>query len=202
MNTSKRLSPGRQKLTRDEVASHQRDRILEALESVMGEQGYAHTSVADIIKHAGVSRQTFYELFASKEDCFLAGYARRQDTMLAGMSEVSQAAASPMDALSAQLRTYLSVLAADPKASKLYLIGVYAAGPDAMRRRLVLQQQFVAGVVAVLGVTSESDVFACRAFVAATSSAVTQVLLDDGDGDAVRALYDPLFGLAQRLMPQ
>ena len=75
MNNSKRLRPGRHQLSRDEVRSHQRERIFGALEAVMATQGYSSTSVADIIKSAGVSRQTFYELFTSKQDCFLASYA-------------------------------------------------------------------------------------------------------------------------------
>ena len=30
--------------------------------------------MVDVIEVAGVSRKTFYELFSSKEDCFLATY--------------------------------------------------------------------------------------------------------------------------------
>ena len=41
---------------------------------VVAERGYPETRVVDVIGVAGVSRKTFYELFASKEDCFLAAY--------------------------------------------------------------------------------------------------------------------------------
>src|SRR5262249_57041077 len=40
----------------------------------VGERGCPETRVVDVIEVAGVSRKTFYELFASKEDCFLAAY--------------------------------------------------------------------------------------------------------------------------------
>lgn len=199
MNTSKRLSPGRHKLTRDEIAAHQRDRILEALEAVMGDKGYPDTSVADIIKRARVSRLTFYELFDSKQNCFLAGYSRRQVTMLGEMATSTDPQLPPFERFAAQLRTYLDVLAANPKVSRLYLVGAYMAGPDVMRRRIELQKQFVEGVVAVLELTSESERFACTAFVAATSAMVTNTLIE-GDGDAVLGLYDPLLRLAEHLL--
>ena len=41
---------------------------------VVSERGYPETRVVDVIGVAGVSRKTFYELFDSKEDCFLAAY--------------------------------------------------------------------------------------------------------------------------------
>ncbi|HYO03561.1 MAG TPA: hypothetical protein VET27_17490 [Mycobacterium sp.] len=53
MNVSKRLRPGRHQLSRDEVQTHQRERIFLALETEMSAKGYADTSVADVIKSAG-----------------------------------------------------------------------------------------------------------------------------------------------------
>ncbi len=38
-------------------------------------RGYAEATVAEVIAHAGVSRTTFYEHFAGKEECFLATFA-------------------------------------------------------------------------------------------------------------------------------
>jgi AcrR family transcriptional regulator len=37
-------------------------------------RGYAEATVAETIAHAGVSRSTFYEHFAGKEECFLAAF--------------------------------------------------------------------------------------------------------------------------------
>ena len=39
---------------------------------VMAEKGYVATTVADVLRAAKVSRETFYEQFESKEDCFAA----------------------------------------------------------------------------------------------------------------------------------
>jgi AcrR family transcriptional regulator len=168
----------------------------------MARQGYSQTSVTDIIKGAGVSRQTFYELFASKEDCFLASYARRQGVVLGEvLGEVlgAETAAPPMQRFATLLRAYLTVMAADPALSRLYLIGVYAAGPQAIAKRLELQQQFVDGVAAVFGARTEQDRFTCRAIVATISTLVTNALLQD-DSRAVLDLHEPIVRVAEQLM--
>jgi TetR/AcrR family transcriptional regulator len=195
---SKRLRPGRQHLSRDEVRSHQRERIFEGLESAMGAKGYGDTSVADIIKIAAVSRQTFYELFTSKQDCFLASYGRRQDAVIEAMQE-APTEGPPIWRFGALLRNYLSVMSADPGLSRLYLIGVYTAGPEAMAKRLELQQQFVDGVATIFGARSDQDLFMCRALVASISTMVTNALIDD-EPQAVLDLYDPLVEMAKRLL--
>ena len=69
------LPRGRHGLSREEVARVQRDRILDALADAMAESGYVATTVGDVIKRAGVSRETFYQQFSSKRDCFDAALA-------------------------------------------------------------------------------------------------------------------------------
>ncbi|OMC31686.1 TetR family transcriptional regulator [Mycobacterium sp. GA-1841] len=49
-----------------------RSRLLNALIESIIEVGYQNTTVADIVRRAKTSRRTFYEQFASREDCFVA----------------------------------------------------------------------------------------------------------------------------------
>src|SRR5262249_49664221 len=46
-------------------------RLFDGLASSIGERGYRATTVADIVRHARTSKRTFYDQFASKEECFL-----------------------------------------------------------------------------------------------------------------------------------
>lgn len=46
-------------------------RLLDGLAASIGERGYRASTVADIVRHARTSKRTFYDQFASKEDCFL-----------------------------------------------------------------------------------------------------------------------------------
>jgi AcrR family transcriptional regulator len=52
--------------------SNFRQRLLDALEQSIAEDGYPHTTVADIVRRARTSRRTFYEHFDSREACFVA----------------------------------------------------------------------------------------------------------------------------------
>ena len=54
--------------------SNQRERIIDSIVHVCATKGYPTVTVEDITSYAGVSRRTFYDLFADKEQCFLAAY--------------------------------------------------------------------------------------------------------------------------------
>src|SRR5262245_64584126 len=69
-----RLPPGRHGLPREFVARNQRERLIAGLAEAVAENGYAGTTIAHITRHAAVSRRTFYEHFASKDECFVAAY--------------------------------------------------------------------------------------------------------------------------------
>ncbi|HXB65384.1 MAG TPA: TetR/AcrR family transcriptional regulator [Solirubrobacteraceae bacterium] len=61
--------PGRQR-----VIEIQRARILAAMTELVRERGVSRISVAHIVARSGVSRRTFYELFADREACLLAAF--------------------------------------------------------------------------------------------------------------------------------
>lgn len=49
-----------------------RQRLLAGMAAAIRECGFRDSTVADIVRHAHTSRRTFYEHFASKQDCFIA----------------------------------------------------------------------------------------------------------------------------------
>lgn len=187
-----RLPRGRHGLSRVEVRSTQRQRIIAATAAAMAERGYAATPVAEILRRAGVSRETFYEQFASKQECFAAAHeaalARLDDTMRPLLGEHG----APIVRFDAMLGRYLDAVAADPALFRLFLIESYAAGPEVARRRAVALQQ----VVDVLHRLFRKDLdrFACEALMAAVITMVT-MRLAAGDVAAVRGLRRPLVEL-------
>ena len=54
--------------------STQRERLIAGMIAAAHRHGYAGANVAHVIAEAGVSRPTFYEYFADKDDCFLAAH--------------------------------------------------------------------------------------------------------------------------------
>jgi AcrR family transcriptional regulator len=125
---------GRHGLPPEVVARSQRDRLLEAAMRTVAEKGYAATTVADLTKRAGISRTTFYELFADKEACFLAAYDNAVDVLVRRISVAYEAEERWPDRARAGLATLLEALAAEPELARLALVDVAAAGPAAQRR--------------------------------------------------------------------
>ncbi len=58
--------------SRAQVSEMQRSRLLAAAVRTVDELGYAGASVAHVTQRARVSRRTFYELFANREECVAA----------------------------------------------------------------------------------------------------------------------------------
>jgi AcrR family transcriptional regulator/DNA-binding MarR family transcriptional regulator len=58
--------------SRAQVSEMQRSRLLAAAVRTVDERGYAGATVAPITQRARVSRRTFYELFANREECVAA----------------------------------------------------------------------------------------------------------------------------------
>jgi AcrR family transcriptional regulator len=128
---------------RDDVAQGQRARLLAAIAHVVGERGYAATTVADVVKEAGVSRTTFYEHFAGKEACFVEAYRHGMEVLDA---EVARAVKSAPEGWRAQLRAgiraYLGVLEADPETARTYMLEIHHAGEAALAERTASMRRF------------------------------------------------------------
>ncbi|MGW4118412.1 TetR/AcrR family transcriptional regulator [Nocardia sp. NPDC004711] len=199
-SATRQLPRGRHGLPRETVVAAQRDRILLALAEAMAENGYVGTPVAAVIKRAGVSRETFYEQFRSKEDCFEAAYERAAELMLTG---ILTATGSEFDGetrterIERVLGAYLDALAGQPAYARVFLVEVYAVGPEAIARRTQLQETFVAMVADVLGADTDEQRFACQTLVAALSAMVT-ARVAVGDLDGLRELREPLLDLVRR----
>jgi AcrR family transcriptional regulator len=195
-----RLPRGRHNLSRSTVASAQRARMLRAMAEVVTERGYVDTPVAAIIERAGVSRETFYQQFSSKQDCFVAALEEAIGALAASLDAVLEATTgSPRERYDALLASYLDSLVARPALARLFLIETYAAGVEAMRRRLELQQQFVDAIARIFGARSAQERFAAEALVATTVSAVTARFIS-GDVHGLAALRPKLLALADSIL--
>jgi AcrR family transcriptional regulator len=137
------LPRGRHAAPREVVWESQRDRMLAAMATAVGERGYAKVAVADVISRAGVSRKTFYEQFDNKLGCFLAAYDAGVELILAAIDEaIAQAGPDPVAIATAGTRRYLETLAANPAFARTFLVEVLAAGPEALDRRTKVHERF------------------------------------------------------------
>jgi AcrR family transcriptional regulator len=192
------LPRGRHGLSRAEVVASQRDRIFRAMAQVMAEKGYVATTVADVLRAAKVSRETFYEQFDSKEDCFSSAHLAAVQVVMASAAPQPAIDGTPIERFERGLKTLLDAIADHPEQSRLFMIEVYAAGPQALERRAELQKQWAGLLDRAFGRRTAADRFANEAIVAATSSMIT-TRLAAGDIKGIRALRRPIVELARRL---
>jgi AcrR family transcriptional regulator len=128
------LPAGRHGFSREQVAHHQRERLIAGLAEAVAEKGYAAVTLTDIVKGAKVSRRVFYANFESKEQCFLAAF----EIVVAHLRELIAEAVEgvdewPRQALAAT-RAVLSFLASEPDLARLCLVESRVAGPAVTAR--------------------------------------------------------------------
>jgi AcrR family transcriptional regulator len=193
------LPRGRHAAPRSVVSASQRERLLAAMAAAVAAKGYANVAVADVIERAGVSRKTFYEHFANKEDCFLAAYDAGIGALLESIDQAINAAAPDwLAATSAGTLTYLEALAANPDFARTFLVEVLAAGPAALERRAEVHQRFADQLAATIraarrdlpGLPELPD-YVFRACVGAINELVTEQLLSYG-ADTLPDLLTPI----------
>jgi|SRR5881394_123666 len=128
------LPAGRHGYSREQVAHHQRERLIAGLAAAVAEKGYAAVTLTDIVKEAKVSRRVFYANFGGKEQCFLAAF----EVVVGHLRELVAEAVEPVDGWPqraiAATRTTLEFLAAEPDLARLCLLESRGAGPAVAAR--------------------------------------------------------------------
>jgi AcrR family transcriptional regulator len=185
------LPRGRHSLSREQVADAQRLRLAVALAEAMVDHGYVGTPVAAILRGAGVSRETFYQLYEDKLACFLDALDLAGAVLLSQLATAIDAPGEPYERAERGITRYLATIGEYPAFARLYLVEVHAAGPEAARRRADLQATVVDALADLFGARSRATRFACQAYVAAIASLVT-VPIATGDLGAVASLRRPL----------
>ena len=119
-----------------------RERLLRGLAASIKKRGYRDTKVADIVAHARTSRRTFYEVFETKDDCFLA--------LLHEMNQQVQdqitAAMDPRDPWVDQVRAgvtaWVGSIAAEPELGVAWIRDLPSLGDRAVTAQRVAMRSF------------------------------------------------------------
>ena len=138
-----RPPPGRQPLSREFIVRHQRARIIAALAEESADKGYRRVTVADIVRRAGIARNTFYENFSSKEDAFLATQKYAVDEALRRVVEAAEEVESWPARVRAGLASFLNSVATEPALARTCFVEALSAGPAAVARYEESLQEFV-----------------------------------------------------------
>ncbi len=125
----------------------QRERLLRAAALEFAERGYAGSSSESISRRAAMSKATFYEHFANKEECMLALFDLATQVVQDAMAHAARNAPSDAEQrIMAGTRAFLAALSEHPEFAQTLLVEIIGAGPRAAARRDQLMQAF-AGVL-------------------------------------------------------
>ncbi|HET9162809.1 MAG TPA: TetR/AcrR family transcriptional regulator [Solirubrobacterales bacterium] len=181
----------------------QRERILDAVELLVSEQGIAGTAIEAIVKQAGVSSVTFYEYFEGKEECFLAAYDRAVDAATGALAKA--AAGDPAagglswsEQIATGLRTLTGLIAAWPERAHLCLVEAQTGGPELALRFETTLDRVAAKLREGRALrTAPADLPATHE--EATAGALAWLLrerLEAGDAEGLEKLYPELIDIA------
>jgi AcrR family transcriptional regulator/DNA-binding MarR family transcriptional regulator len=141
-----RLRPGPSGLPRVQVTEIQRSRMLTAAMEAVEEVGYPRMTVAEVIGRAKVSRKTFYDVFADREDCFLAAFD--QAVAHGRMLVVEAYAREPgwREGIRAGLERLLILLDDEPAIAKVCVVEALGAGPRVLEHRAAVLDEAAAAI--------------------------------------------------------
>ncbi|HET9103014.1 MAG TPA: TetR/AcrR family transcriptional regulator [Solirubrobacteraceae bacterium] len=125
----------------------QRERLLRAAALEFARNGFAGTSSESISRRAGMSKATFYEHFANKEECMLALFDLASGVVTESMVAAAQGARSDArERMRAGVRAFVGALSEHPEFAQTLLVEIIGAGPMAAQKR----DEMLAGFAAVL----------------------------------------------------
>jgi AcrR family transcriptional regulator len=180
-----------------QVAEIQRRRMLTAAVDAVESVGYAHMTVAEVISRARVSRKTFYDVFADREDCFLAAFEQALDQGQARVKAANQLEGGWRESVRAALAALLSAMDEEPGLTKLCVVEAQAAGPKVLERRAQVFAELARAVDAgreAPAATGDPSEVTAEGVVGAVFTVIhTRVL--EPDGRPLLELLGPLMGL-------
>jgi AcrR family transcriptional regulator len=129
------IQGGHHGLSRDEVESSQRGRIVGAMIRLVGAKPFSDVGVAELVAAAGVSRKTFYQQFHNKEEVFAEAYDQALGGLLGVMNDAAEASQGRRDRLAVRVTALLTILSRDEAVGRVCFVEAPAAGELALERR-------------------------------------------------------------------
>jgi AcrR family transcriptional regulator/predicted transcriptional regulator len=126
----------------------QRDRLVATMGELTAELGLAAVGVHHVCQRAGVSRRTYYEIYADRDGCVVDMHEEAFGRLMGHLSEVvADAGAVWEDRAVAVTQALLGAWDADRVLAQVCLVSSVSGNPEALElRRLAMQQ--IAGLLA------------------------------------------------------
>jgi AcrR family transcriptional regulator len=120
-----------------------RSRLLAGLAAALEQHHLSEIYTDDIAREASVSKRTFYEHFANKQECFLALYRENSARILQALKDaVDQPELSLMERIERGTQAYLAVMQGQAPLMKRLYVDILALGAEGMQAKRHVVQQF------------------------------------------------------------
>jgi AcrR family transcriptional regulator len=137
-----RLPRGRHQLTAEEVTSNQRQRLIAAMAHSVAVRGYAATTVERVLEASGVSRGTFYEIFANRHECLLAAHDAALECLTSRVSAACRGDRNWGKKVRAAIYASVDFAEQKPDQARLLTLDALAADSQASGRGLAAIDRF------------------------------------------------------------
>lgn len=202
---------------RGQVSEMQRARLLNATVPMVDELGWSGVTVADIASRARVSRRTFYDLFADREECLLAVLNDTVEHLEHDLTQASLEKASWVERVRNGLWGILCFLDRDPVLARVCVVQSSRGSRNVLGAREEILVRLVRTIeegaphgtraAQVPGLTAEGLVGAATAIVYKRLLNGEQAPLTDLHGELMGMIVLPYLGVAaaarerKRLIP-
>lgn len=131
------------------------DGLVAAIESA---GGYSVVTVADVVRNAQMSKRSFYEFFADKDECLLAAYRGLSELTIrgieaafvhgepdaaSGLAPSSDSYGKPYESrIHAAANAYVTTLALRPLLTRTFLLEIHTAGGRGLEVRRTVHHRF------------------------------------------------------------
>jgi AcrR family transcriptional regulator len=119
----------------EEIAGHQRARLEGAMVEAVARHGFAGTTLGELVALAGVSRTTFYEHFANKQECFLATFDAIVTELELRVGEAYRSGGDFRERLLAGLGAFMEIAVREPAAASLAAVESLTLGVAGVEHR-------------------------------------------------------------------
>lgn len=119
-------------------------------------KGYAETTIADIVREAGVSRRTFYEHFETKAECLVALYEAASLQALAVLAAGVEDDAPWQAQVERALGDYFSWMAQNPALLRTLFVEILGLGAEGLTVRRMVHDHIAGFVLKVVNASGEA----------------------------------------------
>jgi AcrR family transcriptional regulator len=134
----------------EEREEERRRKLLDAGLELIGNRGWAETSVRGVYQHAGVSPRFFYESFDNLDALAVAVFDEIVDDVTGRViTAIDDAGDDPEEQARAALRTLVEAAEEDPRRARVVFVEALGSEPLARRRRQMVHD--LADIIGALG---------------------------------------------------